>query len=60
MEAVQRIQTAPKQVVQYFPYILGKTWNDTLKANMKELSVTEFANSDAGDAIVFLYVLCDS
>ena len=52
MEAVQRIQTAPKQVVQYFPYILGKTCNDALKANMKELSVTEFANSDAGDAIV--------
>ena len=60
MEAVQRIQTAPKQVVQYFPYILGKTCNDALQANMKELSVTEFANSDAGDAIVLLYVLCDS
>lgn len=60
MEAVQRIQTAPKQVVQYFPYILGKTWNDALKANMKELGVTEFASSDADDAIVFLYVLRDS
>ena len=54
MEAIQRLQTTPKQVIQYFPYLLGKTWDDSLGATMRDLGVTEFATTDANNSIVVL------